>query len=82
MRIFNSLIKFIILLQELIKIGAQGQSLSNDGNCDWEEEELVNYEPVLQEDTRLRPVVIDGSNVAMRYLLFILFWSCTQRKQD
>lgn len=55
------------LLGELIKIGAQGQPLGSDGSCDWEEEELINYEPALQEDTRLRPVVIDGSNVAMSH---------------
>ncbi|CAH1407931.1 unnamed protein product [Nezara viridula] len=55
------------LLEELIKIGAQGQGLGSDGSCDWEEEEPVAYEPTLHDETKLRPVVIDGSNVAMSH---------------
>lgn len=59
-----------VSLKELIKLGAQTQPLGSEGNSDFDE-------------TRLRPIVIDGSNVAMRFvhvsvpsgtdIIFILF---------
>lgn len=56
------------MFQELIKIGAHAQPLGSDGSSEWgDDEETIQQElPQGADETRLRPVVIDGSNVAMR----------------
>ncbi|XP_014262394.1 probable ribonuclease ZC3H12C isoform X2 [Cimex lectularius] len=55
------------LLAELIKIGAHAPPLGCDGSSEWDDEEISNPESHIQEDLSLRPVVIDGSNVAMSH---------------
>ncbi|XP_073989961.1 endoribonuclease ZC3H12A-like isoform X2 [Rhodnius prolixus] len=57
------------LLAELIKIGAHAQPLGSDGSSEWgDDEETIQQElPQGADETRLRPVVIDGSNVAMSH---------------
>ncbi|KAF6207709.1 hypothetical protein GE061_016157 [Apolygus lucorum] len=58
------------LLAELIKIGAHAQPLGSDGSSEWgDDEENVPSDVGQQttDDSRLRPVVVDGSNVAMSH---------------
>uniref|UniRef100_A0A0K8TCB8 C3H1-type domain-containing protein n=1 Tax=Lygus hesperus TaxID=30085 RepID=A0A0K8TCB8_LYGHE len=58
------------LLAELIKIGAHAQPLGSDGSTEWgDDEENVPSDVTQQstDDSRLRPVVVDGSNVAMSH---------------
>lgn len=60
------------LLAELIKIGAHAQPLGSDGSSDWGDDDEVAAGPdpcsfQTEESSRLRPVVVDGSNVAMSH---------------
>lgn len=55
----------IICVQELIKLGAQyGHKLH--GECDSEEAQSSNISDQCLQTPKLRHIVIDGSNVAMR----------------
>lgn len=60
--------KIKLHFQELIKIGAHAQPLGSDGSSEWGDDDDVPTETNHQttEECRLRPVVVDGSNVAMR----------------
>ncbi|BES87709.1 Zc3h12a-like Ribonuclease NYN domain [Nesidiocoris tenuis] len=64
------------LLAELIKIGAHAQPLGSDGSSDWGDDDdglapqgsdSGGASHHQGEDSRLRPVVVDGSNVAMSH---------------
>lgn len=59
---------FLWMSQELIKLGAQTPPrLGSESSTDGIEETDLDLLSASEDSFKLRPIVIDGSNVAMRY---------------